>query len=305
MAGLRFGVCGTAHWAGTVHLPALQRADGVTLVGVQGRNAERRELLADTLGIRAFADFDAMLAEVDAVSFAMPPALQPELALRAIAAGKHVILEKPAAQSIADAQSLRQAIAEAGVTGTCFLTRRHIPETAGLIERARAAAPRSGYVTFQSVSQQADSPYAGSLWRKAPDATLWDVGAHTLTPLLSVLGPVASISGECIAQGTYRLDLIHENGATSRIDIGHDSPPGRLYERYEFGPEDEGLALTGPLYDRVGAFGRAIIELLETRARGETMTPGLVLALDMVPVLVAAQQAVAASSEQLLTRVKL
>lgn len=298
MAGLRVGVCGTAHWAGTVHLPALGRADGITLVGVQGRNVARRELLAESFGIRPFADFDEMLAEVDAVTLAMPPDLQPDLALRAIAAGKHVILEKPAARSISDAERLKAALRTSGTTATCFLTRRHIPETAALIERARAVHPSTGYVTFQSVAQQADSPYAGSIWRKAPGATLWDVGPHTLTPLVAVLGAVRTVSGERIAEGTYRLALVHVSGATSIIDIGHDAPPGQLFEHYEFGSKADGLAVTGKLYDRVAAFGRAIAEFRAAIAAGQSMTPGMVLGLAIVPVLVAAERAIADGTDQ-------
>ncbi len=85
MAGgtIRFGVCGTAHWAETVHLPALRQAAGVDLVALCGRNPARVEALSRRFGVTGFTDFTAMLDCVDAVAFAVPPAVQAVMALQA------------------------------------------------------------------------------------------------------------------------------------------------------------------------------------------------------------------------------
>jgi UDP-N-acetylglucosamine 3-dehydrogenase len=62
-------------------------------------------------GERSYGDYDAALADpaVDAVLIAVPPALHLELTLRALAAGKHVLVEKPAFPSIADFETARAA----------------------------------------------------------------------------------------------------------------------------------------------------------------------------------------------------
>ena len=66
-------------------------------------------------GITAYADLDDALQRVDAVIIATPPASHAPLALKAIAAGKHVLIEKPMATTTAAARMLIDAAAAAGV----------------------------------------------------------------------------------------------------------------------------------------------------------------------------------------------
>ena len=87
-----------------------------------GRDAGRAAALAERHGaVHAGTDFDAFLAEVDAVTFAVPPQLQSELALRAIHAGKHVALEKPIATSLQDAAERLAAAADAHGVATIVM----------------------------------------------------------------------------------------------------------------------------------------------------------------------------------------
>ena len=102
---LRLGVVGTGYWADVTHAASAVAAPSWRLSAVWGRDAARAEALAARHGApHAGADFDAFLEQVDAVTFAVPPHLQSELALRAIEAGKHVALEKPIALSAHDAE---------------------------------------------------------------------------------------------------------------------------------------------------------------------------------------------------------
>lgn len=91
-APLRFGLAGTGHWASLVHAPALASAEGIELAAVWGRNAEATATLAARHGARPFADFEAFLANVDAVCFAVPPDVQAGLAARSASAGKHLLV---------------------------------------------------------------------------------------------------------------------------------------------------------------------------------------------------------------------
>ena len=77
---MRFGLVGTGPWATMVHGPGLLEARDADLVGVWGRSAEKAETLATSLGVTAYDDCDALLADVEAVAFAVPPDVQAELA---------------------------------------------------------------------------------------------------------------------------------------------------------------------------------------------------------------------------------
>ena len=95
----------------------LRSTTGVSaVIGVDQRFAEigdgRRE---PEHGITAYADLEEALPRVDAVVIATPPASHAPLALKAIAAGKHVLIEKPMATTTAAARMLIDAAAAAGV----------------------------------------------------------------------------------------------------------------------------------------------------------------------------------------------
>lgn len=95
----------------------LRATTGVgAVIGVDQRFAEigdgRREAEP---GIAAYADIEEALPHVDAVVIATPPASHAPLALKAIAAGKHVLVEKPMATTTAAARMIVDAAAAAGV----------------------------------------------------------------------------------------------------------------------------------------------------------------------------------------------
>jgi predicted dehydrogenase len=96
MAVLRIGIVGS-RFAAHLHLLAYRRVHGVDLrlVGVTSATAERREAFARESGAQAYASLAAMLPHVDVVDVCSPPAIHEAAALEAIAAGKHVLVEKP------------------------------------------------------------------------------------------------------------------------------------------------------------------------------------------------------------------
>ena len=94
---LRFGLVGTGFWAQITHAPGIVASSGGTLAAVWGRDPVATETLASNHGATPYEDFDAFLADVDAVAFSVPPDVQADLAVRAARAGKHLLLEKPIA----------------------------------------------------------------------------------------------------------------------------------------------------------------------------------------------------------------
>jgi predicted dehydrogenase len=103
---LRVGVVGCGYW-GSKHVRVLSALRSVSEVAVIDPNPRSREaMLAAFPASRAFADLDSALAHVDALVVAVPPRSHAEVALKALRHGKHVLVEKPLATSLAEARLL-------------------------------------------------------------------------------------------------------------------------------------------------------------------------------------------------------
>ena len=114
--GIRVGVVGVGYW-GSRHVRVLRSTTGVASVIVVDQqfaqiDGGRRQ---PEQGVTAYADMDEALPHVDAVVIATPPASHAPLALKAIAAGKHVLVEKPMATTTGAARMIIDAAAAAGV----------------------------------------------------------------------------------------------------------------------------------------------------------------------------------------------
>jgi predicted dehydrogenase len=132
---LRAAVAGTG-FIGEVHAHAARRA-GAHLVGVAASTPANARAAAARLGAdRAFADAEALAtaADVDVVHICTPNHLHAPIAEAALAAGKHVICEKPLATSVPEARRLVAAASAAGLVATVPFVYRFYP----LLREARA-----------------------------------------------------------------------------------------------------------------------------------------------------------------------
>lgn len=291
---LRFGVAGTGHWANIVHIPGLKAQSEVELVGVWGRSPGPLKEVAGRHGIAAFADFRDMLKEVDAVSISLPPMVQAELACIAADAGKHLLLEKPIAQTVESAEKIAAAVSRNGVSTVVFFTRRYVPE----FERALQEATRRSW-TGARIIQHTDallpgSPYAGSVWRQAEGGELWDLAPHIFAALLPVLGPVDRVSAERLPGPMTRLTATHRNGATSEVSLTLHANPAEAVSEYRFLAGEEGYVLPQPAFARPDALAAAAGELAANIRQGERRHRcDVTLGLEVVRVLAAADRSIA------------
>lgn len=118
MGELRWGILSTADIGRRKVVPAIQRARRSRVVAVASRDHERATEYAAALGItRSVGSYEELLADpgVDAVYIPLPNHMHLEWTLRAAAAGKHVLCEKPLAMSSADAAQMVEACERAGV----------------------------------------------------------------------------------------------------------------------------------------------------------------------------------------------
>jgi predicted dehydrogenase len=264
----RFGIVGTAYWAANVHAAGLPQVPGARLAGIWGRDPGKAASLAASCGTEAFPSFDAMLANVDAVSFAVPPAVQEDLALPAIEAGKHVLLEKPIATSSAAASRLADAARRNRVGSLVFFTRRFVPEIAAAIETARSHAWREAHVAVVSGALLPGSPYVDSVWRQAEGAALWDVGPHILSLLVPVLGPVTRQRALTTGPGWSRFETTHAGGAVATCAVTLSAPPEARCNRYVFSDDTTRFVLPEPHLDHPAVYASAVGALLETVRSG-------------------------------------
>ena len=130
---LRGGVIGAGVFGG-YHARQYARLPGVTFAGVFDTHPERAAKVAMPLGGRAFASLGDLLAEVDVVTVASPATSHTGQSLTAIAAGKHVYVEKPIAITVADGEKVRAAAAKAGVVVACGHQERVVFQAMGLLD---------------------------------------------------------------------------------------------------------------------------------------------------------------------------
>ncbi|MEU4980085.1 Gfo/Idh/MocA family oxidoreductase [Streptomyces sp. NPDC021969] len=224
---MRIGLLGTGPWADMAHAPALAGHDDLDFVGVWGRRPDAAEELAERHGTRAYTDVDALLADVEAVAVALPPAVQAGLAVRAARAGCHLLLDKPLAATVAQGRAVVEAVRTADVASVVFFTTRFQPETEAWITEQAAG---DGWFTARAqwlgaVFGGGDSPFADSPWRREKGA-LWDVGPHALSVLLPVLGDARRVAAAAPGPGdTVQLVLDHTGGASSTLTLSLTAPP--------------------------------------------------------------------------------
>jgi len=130
---LRAGVIGAGVFGG-YHARQYARLPGVTFVGVYDTHPDRAAKVAMPLGGRAFADLEEFLAAVDVVTVASPATHHADQALAAIAAGKHVYVEKPIGIAVAEADKVRAAAAAKGLVVACGHQERVVFRAMGLLD---------------------------------------------------------------------------------------------------------------------------------------------------------------------------
>lgn len=266
---IRVGVAGTGYWAETVHLPGLSLCPDVEIVGVFGRDTARTKTIAGKFRTAAFSDFDAMLAHVDAVDFAIAPAAQAALAQRAAEAGKHLLLEKPVSLSLTDARALASTVHAKKLATVVFLMRRFAPQIETLVESAIGKRWDSAAVAVHGAALVPGSPYENSMWRHEEGAALWDIGPHVFSILIPVFGGVRTIrarrDGHFVALATE-----HANGATAEISLTLHAPVSEKKSIYVFKSAADRLAIEERPFPFPDVFARAAGDLVRNIAESQT-----------------------------------
>ncbi|MFM9367503.1 Gfo/Idh/MocA family protein [Streptomyces sp. Da 82-17] len=293
-APLRVGLFGTGPWAARVHGPALAAHPGVELAGVWGRRPEAAGALATELGTRAYTRADDLIADVDAVAFALPPDVQADIAVRAAGAGRHLLLDKPVATKTDTARVLADAVSDSGVTSVVFFTLRFSAASAPwLAEQATVDGWFTGRAEWLGSIYAPDTktPYAASPWRQEKGA-LWDVGPHALSLLVPALGDVTEVTAARGPEDTTHLLLRHDSGASSVATLSLTAPEKAGGVTVELRGRSGVATLPevwgdGPL----DAYARAVDALLTSARTGEPHACDVRFGLRVTEILAEAERA--------------
>jgi predicted dehydrogenase len=218
---MRIGLVGYGGGGRWFHAPYIDAADGVELVGVVTRSPERiAELHAERPGMPAYASLtDLLAAGVDAVAITTPPQTRRELVLEAIAAGVHVVADKPFAPSAVAAAELGAAADAAGVRLSVFHQRRRdadIQTLAQVLDEGELGA-------IQRFNSVFDLDEPGTLEAGPHGGLLRDLGSHLVDQALWLFGPVRWVSAhlewvdlpEGRTDAGFALRLDHVSGTAS------------------------------------------------------------------------------------------
>jgi predicted dehydrogenase len=229
---LRIGLIGTG-FMGKTHVFGFAAAPRVfdlpydiVLHSVADRTDELAAAAADRLGFaRSSGDWKRLVAdgEIDLIDITTPNALHKEIALAAIAAGKHVYCEKPLAARASDARDMADAAEAAGVktqVGFNYLCNPMMALARDLIASGELGEIRLYRgIHAEDYMMDAASPFTFR-HEVAGGGALADIGSHALATAEYLLGPIERLMGDCVTVYDQRPDGHGGLRAVEVDDIG-------------------------------------------------------------------------------------
>ncbi|MGA7500562.1 MAG: Gfo/Idh/MocA family oxidoreductase [Isosphaeraceae bacterium] len=264
-----------------VHIPAFRSDGRCCIVGICASTADRaREVAARHAIPRAFGDWRELLADplIDAVSIAVPPALQAPIVLSAAAAGKHVFCEKPVAPCVDQARKMLRAVEDACVVHAVDFIFPEIPAW----QRARQilCSGELGSLRHVALSWRVETySYRANrdswkLHREEGGGALNNFASHSLYYLEWLFGPIERVAGRLAPKGAVgdaRVDawVDFAEGVPGSLSVAADAFLGSGHRLEVYG-EQGTLVLENRSADHASGFVLAV----GTRARG-SLTPKL------------------------------
>jgi len=210
VSATRVGVIGAGS-LGFHHARILREVAGAEMVGIFDADPARAATVAAELGVRAFATRDALLEAVDAAVVSVPTTAHAEVALAALDAGVHLLIEKPIAASVEEADAI---VERAGANGLVVAT--------GHVERFNGAL--RACEQYLEDPRFAESHRLASFGPRGTDvAVVLDLMIHDIDLLLGLVRrPVETVDAVGVGVLTGNVDianarLVFEGGAVANI----------------------------------------------------------------------------------------
>ncbi len=168
---------------GIKHLEAIQKIDGVEVVSLVSREQGKTQEVADKFGIQHVStklEDSLAIQEVDAVILCTPTQMHAAQAIACMQAGKHVQVEIPLADSLADAQAVVALQKQTGLVAMCGHTRRFNPSHQWVRRRITAGEFNIQQMDVQTYFFRRTNMNALGQPRSWTDHLLWHHAAHTV-----------------------------------------------------------------------------------------------------------------------------
>lgn len=219
---LRVGVVGTSWWADWMHLPSLKSHPRAQLAAICGRDRARADEMARKYDIpQVFTDYQAMIEQgnLQALVVCVPDDLHHAITLSAIAAGLHVLCEKPLAANAEQAREMYGRAEAAGVKHMVLFTYRWLPQYQYLHDLASQGFIGRCYqadLHFRMDYSRGDS----ANWRfdrRRGNGVLGDLGSHMIDLARWCVGDIARVSA-------HLATFVEQRGTGGQpIDSANDS----------------------------------------------------------------------------------
>ena len=227
---------------GIKHLDALELIDGVKVISLVGRERQKTEEVAAKYGIAHVATDLAeslKMKEVDAVILCTPTSMHASQAIASLAAGKHVQVEIPLCDSLADGLAVVAAARASGKVAMCGHTRRFNPSHQWVHQRIRRGELHIQQMNVQTYFFRRSNMNALGQPRSWTDHLLWHHAAHTVdlfayqtgSPIVkahAIQGPIHPTLGIAMDMS---IQLKAANGAicTLSLSFNNDGPLGTFF----------------------------------------------------------------------------
>jgi len=232
---LRVACIGMGWWS-DVLADAMKRSDQFEIVACYTRSDEKRKAFAGKYGCKPAASYDSILNDrgIAAVINTTPNNVHLETTRAAAQAGKHVFLDKPIANTIADARSLTEACRKARVVLALGYQRRKESQFRWIRKQIDDGVFGKLVNAEANISRDRLGQFDLNSWRYTaegmPGGVMLQIGIHYTDVLEYLMGPIKAVNGrlaQLVLPGdnpdVASLVMEHDNGALSTLNASYAS----------------------------------------------------------------------------------
>jgi predicted dehydrogenase len=232
---LRVACLGMGWWS-DVLADAIVRSGELKIVACYTRSEEKRAKFAAKYACRAAPSYEAILVDrsIEAIVNTTPNNVHLETTRAAAEAGKHVFLDKPIANTVADGRAITAACRKAGVVLALGYQRRREGHFRWIRKRIDDGAFGKLVNAEANISRDRLGKIDLSSWRYTaegmPGGVMLQIGIHYIDVLEYLIGPIRAVSGslaQLVLPGdnpdVASLIIEHENGALSTLNASYAS----------------------------------------------------------------------------------
>jgi predicted dehydrogenase len=223
-------------WWSDVLADAIKKTDKLNIVSCYTRSEDKRSAFAKKYSCAAAPSYESILADknIDAIINTTPNSVHRETTVAAAQAGKHVFLDKPIANTVADGRALTAACRKAGVVLGMGYQRRREGQFRWIKQQIDAGVFGKLVNAESNISRDRLGKIDLSSWRYQaagmPGGVMLQIGIHYVDVLTYLMGPVKAVSGrsaQLVLPGdnpdVASLILEHDNGALSTVNASYAS----------------------------------------------------------------------------------